>query len=69
MNKIIKIIIDQSSSPQISYKTFRTGDLKKFTTHFRVLEKKWEDSEYIWSGTHALKHLGSLSPTFGFAFP
>ena len=62
MSKIIKFIIRQSSSPQTSYKTLRTVRPEEIYHPFSGLrKKKWEDSEYIWSGTHALQYLGSLS--------
>ena len=31
-------------------------------------KKKLKDSEHIWSGTHDLQHLGSLSPTLASHF-
>jgi len=69
MNKIIKIIIGQSHSPKTSYKTFRTARPKEIYHPFSGIRKnKWEDSDYIWSGTHALQHLGCLSPTLASHF-
>jgi len=69
MNKIIQILIDQSSSPKKSYKSFKTITPKEIFHPFSGgREKECDDSDHIWVGTHALHELGSLSPTLASHF-
>jgi hypothetical protein len=64
MNKIIQSLIDQTPLQKKSYEISKTIRPKEIFHPFSgLMEKKWEDSEHIWAGTHALQQLGSLSPT------
>ena len=52
INKIIKIIIDQSSSQKISYKTFRTVRPKEIYHPFSGLRKKNGKIQIIYGQVH-----------------
>lgn len=69
MNKIIKSMIDQSLSPKKFYRPYKISRPKEiFHPFLGCNQKKWENNNHIWSGTHALNELGSLSPTLASHF-
>ena len=64
MNALIKSLIDQSSPSPKSYFPLKTVMPREIFHPFSSHEKQNSKvSDYIWSGTHALEQLGSLSPT------
>lgn len=64
INKIIDSLIDQSSPKFKSYLSSKTVMPQEIFHPFSGHKKQnCKCSDYIWSGTHALAQLGSLSPT------
>jgi len=64
MNELIKSLIDPSPSSPDTYLTSKTIMPREIFHPFSGSQKlNCKHSDYIWSGTHDLEQLGSLSPT------
>ena len=69
INKIIKSLIDQTSTKQKVYKSNKTIKLEEIFHPFSGLKaQKLKKNEHIWAGSHDLNKLGSLSPTIASHF-